>query len=514
MKFEEVTNKGFLREFTLHITADELNSRVEDEIENWVETKNFPGFRKGKIPAKIIMSRNGEQIKNEVIEKIVESALKQHSEEHDYSQIAFKPDFDTIPSDDGEHKFSLSYEVLPEVPEIEFDKNIVIQKPVIENLEDIINKIQQIHVANLFEYLTTDQNYVSCENDLVHFRLLFEGMDENESEGENFTFIPRSEHEFASHFIGVSQNDVLRFHCQVTEQKTISFNKIPHKPENEIQKENDAAKLNTEKQNIDTDNIRDAIDVIIIISEIKKNNPVEFNLEYAQNQGYKDCEELMATEKKKLEDKFNQISDFITSLRLVNYIDNKLDFDLPEKYFEMIIDSSFRHTFSDPKYFKYRCMFAEEEFILKNEFLDLFDVFQSTNGSKTIHNNDQLIEMQNYLESEYFSSLGDDDNDNELNKDDIKVSIRRNIAFNQYCVRKKIEKEFNLQDVESWVVKKYQYPTTNSYISNLVSDNEGFRNFVIKSLKNEYTLNFIRNLVSIESENVSHKEFVDLLKNV
>lgn len=519
IKFEEKTNKGYFREYTLRVTAEELNCRVEDEVANWVETRNFPGFRKGKIPVNIILSRNGEEIKNIALKKIIETALKQHSEEINDNPITEKPELISLPADDDEYKYSLSYEVYPDIPEIEFDKNIVIQRPVIENLEEVINITQNNRIANLNEYMMTDHDYVSCEDDIIECRLLTEDMDKDDhSEGLYFNIKAKSDHEFASHFIGVSRNDVLRFNCEVAEEKTISFNILSYKSEFNDQKENKTSTLNYEK-NVESTDESDAVDIFIIITEVRKSIPVEFDAVYAENQGYQDCDDLMTTEKKKLEDKFNLISDFIASLRLVSYIDSKLDFELPEKFFELELENALSDPYSKPDLFKYHHMISEDKFNSKIEFLNSIECLQSTSGPATKLNNESYNSVKDFLEEKYLTSLDkgsksiDSDDENTL-RDDLKIVLRRDLAFSQYCKKKDIKKEIQDMDLINWIKENYMNALQRSIAFELVSENERFINFVLISLNNEHTLSFINNLVSIENVNISYQEYVDLLKNI
>lgn len=110
--------------------VEEFSKNFETVLREIAQKVNFPGFRKGHAPRRIIEMRFGrENLYGEALEKMVPDAIAQIVDDYDLETIA-TPTLEVETIRDGEPPLlTLTFEVLPEVvlpnlEEIEVEKTI------------------------------------------------------------------------------------------------------------------------------------------------------------------------------------------------------------------------------------------------------------------------------------------------------------------------------------------------------------------------------------------------------
>jgi trigger factor len=76
MDIKEISSKKLFKEYEVEIPYDEVDSLVNIKIEGIIPTVTLPGFRKGKAPINIVKKKYENNFLSEVIEKIVEEKTK------------------------------------------------------------------------------------------------------------------------------------------------------------------------------------------------------------------------------------------------------------------------------------------------------------------------------------------------------------------------------------------------------------------------------------------------------
>jgi trigger factor len=75
MKHVETLNDGLKRAYTLTITAKDIDSRVESELQAIAPTVRMPGFRPGKVPANLVRKMHGEALAQDALQKTVQEGV-------------------------------------------------------------------------------------------------------------------------------------------------------------------------------------------------------------------------------------------------------------------------------------------------------------------------------------------------------------------------------------------------------------------------------------------------------
>ena len=76
MNIKEINSKKLFKEFEIQIPYKDIDDSINDKINELIPTVSLPGFRKGKAPLNIVKKKYENNVLSEVIEKIVEQNTK------------------------------------------------------------------------------------------------------------------------------------------------------------------------------------------------------------------------------------------------------------------------------------------------------------------------------------------------------------------------------------------------------------------------------------------------------
>ncbi len=122
MQVKELKNEKLQREYSITIKATAIEEKVNQELNNISGQVKIPGFRPGKVPAKILKQRYGKSVMGDVLDKTVRENTTELLKDKD-ARPAMQPKVEIVKFEEGgDLEFSVAYEVLPEIPEIKLDK--------------------------------------------------------------------------------------------------------------------------------------------------------------------------------------------------------------------------------------------------------------------------------------------------------------------------------------------------------------------------------------------------------
>ncbi len=103
------------KELELEIPADEINSATEKVAKDFARMARVPGFRPGKAPIALIKKRFAEDIKGEVLQKLVPERVEKAVSEQKLTPIS-QPQVEKLDFVEGQPvKFKATFDVLPEI---------------------------------------------------------------------------------------------------------------------------------------------------------------------------------------------------------------------------------------------------------------------------------------------------------------------------------------------------------------------------------------------------------------
>lgn len=139
-----------LREIEVEVPAEEVARQTERVIQQLQKMARLPGFRRGHVPASIIRQRFAEEIKSEVVEKLVPQFFQREAEKQHLIPVS-QPRVTDLHLHDGEAlRFKASFEVMPEI-KVEGYKELRADRPEIavtdEEVEDAIQQLREQHAS-------------------------------------------------------------------------------------------------------------------------------------------------------------------------------------------------------------------------------------------------------------------------------------------------------------------------------------------------------------------------------
>jgi len=122
---------GLERCMTVELPADSFEKAVTNRLKQLARTVKMDGFRKGKVPMRIVETRFGGQARKEALDESVQSSLYQAMNQEKL-RPAGAPSVEFLPLEDGKGPtYTATFEVMPEI-EVSDMKGIEIETPVVE----------------------------------------------------------------------------------------------------------------------------------------------------------------------------------------------------------------------------------------------------------------------------------------------------------------------------------------------------------------------------------------------
>ncbi|MDD9899545.1 MAG: trigger factor [Alphaproteobacteria bacterium] len=115
MQITQTKEEALVREYTVTMTAEEIDQKINEKLEELGKTVKMPGFRPGKVPMNLLKSKYGKSVMGEVLEAAVnDSTLKAINENS--LRPAMRPKIEVKTFDEKEGlEYNMSIELLPEI---------------------------------------------------------------------------------------------------------------------------------------------------------------------------------------------------------------------------------------------------------------------------------------------------------------------------------------------------------------------------------------------------------------
>ncbi len=133
MQVTETLNDGLKRGYNITVAATELDAKVNEKLAEAAPDIEMKGFRKGKVPMALLKKQFGQRLMGEAMQETIDGAMSSHLEESG-DRPAMQPKVEMTNEDwkEGDDlEVAVSYEALPEIPEVDFSK-IKLEKMVVK----------------------------------------------------------------------------------------------------------------------------------------------------------------------------------------------------------------------------------------------------------------------------------------------------------------------------------------------------------------------------------------------
>ena len=161
------TTSGLERRMTIGVPADQVESEVTQRLEQAARTVRLDGFRKGKVPLKVVRQRFGKGVRQEVLGEVMNQSF-QEAVNQEKLRPAGQPTIESMNDNPGQDfEFVATFEVYPEI-ELQDFSTISVEKPVAEvsdaDIEKMIENLPDLCCASSAAYAITPRLFERRED--------------------------------------------------------------------------------------------------------------------------------------------------------------------------------------------------------------------------------------------------------------------------------------------------------------------------------------------------------------
>ena len=227
------SSTGLERQLKIGVPADKIDQEVTDRLQKATKTVSIKGFRKGKVPLRVVKQHYGKGVRQEVIGEIVNSSFYEAIQKEELRPVG-QPRIDDLKNAEGQDlEYLAIFEVYPEVKLADLGK-VKVSRPVAdvtpEDVEKMISVLRDQQASfTVAEKAAEDGDQVNIDFVGTHKKEEFAG---GSAEGQDLvlgsnSMIPG----FEDGLIGVSAGDetVLKlkfpkdYHSEELKGKAVQF---------------------------------------------------------------------------------------------------------------------------------------------------------------------------------------------------------------------------------------------------------------------------------------------------
>jgi trigger factor len=137
------SSKGLERQLKIAVPADKIDQEVTGRLQKATKTVSIKGFRKGKVPLKVVKQQYGAGVRQEVIGEIVNSSFYEAIQQVELRPVG-QPRIDDIKEAEGQNlEYLAIFEVYPEVKLADLSK-VKVTRPVSDISADDVAKMIEV----------------------------------------------------------------------------------------------------------------------------------------------------------------------------------------------------------------------------------------------------------------------------------------------------------------------------------------------------------------------------------
>lgn len=281
------------------IPAEVVESEIQKTLRELQKRANIPGFRPGKAPLSIIEKRFGEDVKSDVLERLLSESYKKAIQETNLKPVLPPYSEDTIEIRKNEPlSFELIVEIRPEIENLNYD-NIEIEEIPVDVTDEEVDKMINHLSEEKGAYEPTED--AVKEGDLVVFDYKTDTGQERKDYIYKIGAGPYPE-EFSKAFIGKKKGESFFFDIEFPEDSIADYA---------------GKKVHFE----------------VYLKDIRRKNKIPLE-ELPAEVGFEDIESLRNYIKKSLENSKKQYAEEKKRQDIVNKLVESHDFEIPEGLLE------------------------------------------------------------------------------------------------------------------------------------------------------------------------------------
>jgi len=309
MQVTESKSDGLIRVYDITIPGADVEGKVNSKLVEAQATVDLKGFRKGKVPLKLLKQKFGQSLLGESIQEIVDGTVRDMISEKDH-RPAMTPDIKMTNEDFNEGddiSLTVAYELLPEVPPVDFSE-VALEKMVVEVDESAVDDALERLAADAVNYETAEKAAEEKDQVVIDFLGKMDGEPFDGGAAEDFPLV-----------IGSNQF-VPGFEEQLTGVKA---------------GDEKVVELTMPEEYGNAELAGKAVTFDVTVKEVKAPKPAEMDDEFAKRFGMDSLDALKADIRTRVGGEFEQASRAHLKRKLLDDLDGRVSFDLPPTMLEI-----------------------------------------------------------------------------------------------------------------------------------------------------------------------------------
>jgi len=310
MEVTEVKSEGLHREYSVVVTAGDLEAKTNEKLVTVRADFQMKGFRKGKAPMPLLKKMFGKSVLGEVVQKTVEETVQRHLEDQGH-RPAGQPDIKIVNEnfDEGDDlTVAITYDCLPEIQDFDFS-TLKLERKVVSVDDAAVDEALGKLAESTVDYEPRGKTAKAKDGDQVVIDFLgkVDGEPFDGGAGEDYPLVLGSNQfipGFEEQLVGAKTGDEV--------QVEVTF------PENY-----GAANLAGKAATFEC-----------TVKEVRAPKPAPIDEELATKFGAETLDELKEQLRERIGQEFVDASRSLIKRRLLDALDEALDFDLPPSLVE------------------------------------------------------------------------------------------------------------------------------------------------------------------------------------
>lgn len=181
------------RRLTIAVPADQVEKEVNQKLKDLARKARLPGFRPGKAPLKVIESRYGNDVLNEVATNLIESSLRDALTQEKLVP-AGGPDVEPKKLERGEDlEYVASFDIFPEVQKLDIS-GVKLERPVYELAEADVDATLETMRKQRMTWQPVERAARKQDQLLIDFTGTIDGEEFEGNKAENFATVLGEQH--------------------------------------------------------------------------------------------------------------------------------------------------------------------------------------------------------------------------------------------------------------------------------------------------------------------------------
>lgn len=178
----EATN-GLERRMTVEVPDERISKEVDKRLQQLARTTRIKGFRPGKVPMKVIKSRYGQQVRQEVLGEVVQSSFYEAVAKENLHP-AGTPQIEPAGEQESGFSYVATFEVMPEFEPAPLE-GVEVEKPVAEVTDADVDKMLETLRKQNSDWQKVDREAKEGDRVIIDFKGFIDGEAFKGGEGEN-----------------------------------------------------------------------------------------------------------------------------------------------------------------------------------------------------------------------------------------------------------------------------------------------------------------------------------------